>query len=1016
MIVHGNFIKHNNKMGFIFWGESVFRSNTKTKTKTVVPLLPGIESIKNLENILNVKGEQIEKIILLPKIYFESERIVNSNDNFEFNELVKYRIKGLFLDRDVVFKLFSLLDNSLEGFINLKLSIELKYWITFFKFTYELIVKQKFFPKILYKDGYIDVNWNIFVELDRDKERMNKFIINNPPVTRAYFDLKDKNYIPVGKKEIIDEFVNYIFQDIFENFKNSDLELDDGEPLMYLMKIFYNMPQKKISKEFYNKILDEYNNWFKPLFEIEKIRQFTTCFKVLSPIAYDGPWEIVFVLQDSEDKSLTFNVKDLWDDKYELSNYLDKNYIDPKEIFIEDLNHAIKIFKPFENCLKNERPYNCLLKDEEVYEFLTFYSNKLKEEGFEILVPQFWDVKEEFNLDIKVKEKKEYLKRNKSDKDLNLDKILEYNWKLSLGDKELTQKEFKKLALLKMPVINIKGKWIHLTKEQIEGFKLLWKERKNKKLKSDKLLKMQLNKENYIPGLNINKIDSDNSNLLEDIKFLSDSKKIQDTKSPEGLNATLRNYQKEGFSWLRYLRDKRIGACLADDMGLGKTIQLITLLLYDKEIKNTKNASLIVCPTSLIGNWKKETEKFAPGLKVAIHHGTSRIKKEKEFFEFVDINDLILTTFSLAYLDEKLISKYRWTGLILDEAQNIKNSFTKQTKAIKKINAEYRIALTGTPVENRLSELWSIVDFLNKGYLGSYKDFNKNYATPIETGKGNKEIEILKNMVSPFILRRLKTDPNIVKNLPDKNEMKIYCNLTKEQASLYEAVISNMLRKVSNKKGIERKGIVLASLSNLKQICNHPIQFLKDNSDIKERSGKVNTLLDMLKKVIIQKDKVLIFTQFSEMGLLLEKVINVRLNVKTMFLHGNINRKKRDEMVKVFQSDDMEYPVFILSLKAGGVGITLTKANHVFHFDRWWNPAVENQATDRAFRLGQKKNVQVYKFVCIGTLEEKIDKLIESKKVLADSVIGSGEEWITEMSDKELNELLKLESKDLILE
>jgi SNF2 family DNA or RNA helicase len=345
---------------------------------------------------------------------------------------------------------------------------------------------------------------------------------------------------------------------------------------------------------------------------------------------------------------------------------------------------------------------------------------------------------------------------------------------------------------------------------------------------------------------------------------------------------------------------------------------------------------------------------------------------------------------------------------VLDEAQNIKNPAAKQTQAIKKLNAEHRIALTGTPVENRLSELWSIMDFLNPGYLRSAEQFRKNFALPIERYRTKESADVLRRIIQPFVLRRVKTDPKIIKDLPEKMEMNVYYNLTKEQASLYEAVVTEMLGKIEASEGIERKGQVLATLLKLKQICNHPALFLQDGSALESRSGKLARLEAMLEEVLAEGDKALIFTQFAGMGIMLRHYLPDKLGCETLFLYGGTPKKQRDAMIQRFQEDHQGPPLFILSLKAGGLGLNLTAANHVFHFDRWWNPAVENQATDRVFRIGQTKNVQVHKFVCIGTLEERIDQMIEQKKELAESIIGAGEAWVTEMSTDQLREVFTL--------
>jgi SNF2 family DNA or RNA helicase len=410
---------------------------------------------------------------------------------------------------------------------------------------------------------------------------------------------------------------------------------------------------------------------------------------------------------------------------------------------------------------------------------------------------------------------------------------------------------------------------------------------------------------------------------------------------------------------------------------------------------------------SIVGNWHKELQRFAPSLDVMIHYGPERLSDEA-FAEEARKHDVVITTYALVLRDKEHLSTVDWENVVVDEAQNIKNETAKQTQAIKQLQGRYKIALTGTPVENRLSELWSIMEFLNPGYLGTGTDFRQSFAIPIERYHNAERSQTLKRLVQPFMLRRLKTDKTIIQDLPDKMEMNVFCNLTQEQASLYEAVVKEMMEKIEQSEGMERRGLILSALMKLKQVCNHPAHFLSDNSSLPRRSGKLARLEEMLEEALESCEKALIFTQFAEMGDLLQQYLSERFGCEVLFLHGSTPKKQRDMMVQRFQEEQRGAPLFILSLKAGGVGLNLTAANHVFHFDRWWNPAVENQATDRAFRIGQTKNVQVHKFVCVGTLEERIDQMIEQKKELAESIVGSGENWLTEMSTEQLKSLFRL--------
>ena len=425
--------------------------------------------------------------------------------------------------------------------------------------------------------------------------------------------------------------------------------------------------------------------------------------------------------------------------------------------------------------------------------------------------------------------------------------------------------------------------------------------------------------------------------------------------------------------------------------------------------------TLLIVPTSVVGNWRHEIEKFAPHLRVAIHHGTNRNRDEASFQRLYGDYDVIITSFTLARKDNKLLNAVEWHRIVLDEAQNIKNPKSAQTKAILKLQARHRLALTGTPVENRLMDLWSIFNFLNPGYLGKQAQFRKSFETPIQKHNDFRQSATLKKLVEPFILRRMKTDRTIIKDLPDKVEQKVFCNLTKEQASLYQGVVKQITEELETAEGMSRRGLILSSLMKLKQICNHPRQFLQDGSDFTpERSHKLSRLTEMLSEAIEEGESMLVFTQFTEIGEALEHHLKHNYLLNTYYLHGGTPRKKRERMISEFQDPETEASVFILSLKAGGVGITLTKANHVFHFDRWWNPAVEDQATDRAFRIGQTKNVFVHKFVAIGTLEERIDEMIEDKKKLAGSVVGTDESWLTELDNEAFQQLISLNASAVL--
>ena len=561
----------------------------------------------------------------------------------------------------------------------------------------------------------------------------------------------------------------------------------------------------------------------------------------------------------------------------------------------------------------------------------------------------------------------------------------------------------------KAPLIHFRGQWMELDRDKIQEMLTFIKQQNTEvpELSVPELLR-KLAEEADSFELDVH------DSLARMLAKLSDNSRLELIDNPEKLNAQLRDYQKRGVAWLRYLESLGLNGCLADDMGLGKTMQVISVLVLERE-QTRPGPTLLIAPTSVIGNWQKEIERFAPHLTTLIHHGSAREQAIDAFKQLCSQHDLLITSYTLARKDSKLLAALRWRRVVLDEAQNIKNPKAAQTKAILKLNADSRLALTGTPVENRLMDLWSIFNFLNPGYLGKQAQFRKTYELPVQRDNDPVQSAVLKKLIQPFILRRLKTDKAIIKDLPDKIDNKIYCNLSKEQASLYEVVVQDVVAQLDAAEGIQRQGLMLSTLMKLKQICNHPMQFLQDGSAFTpERSHKLERISEMLEEAMSEGDSVLVFTQFTEIGEHLERYLAQEKHYKTHYLHGGTPRAKREQMISDFQDPETGPAVFILSLKAGGVGITLTQANHVFHFDRWWNPAVENQATDRAFRIGQKKNVFVHKFVTLGTLEERIDQMIADKQKMADSIVGNDESWLTRLDNQAFKELIALNKHSIM--
>jgi SNF2 family DNA or RNA helicase len=586
---------------------------------------------------------------------------------------------------------------------------------------------------------------------------------------------------------------------------------------------------------------------------------------------------------------------------------------------------------------------------------------------------------------------------------LSMNRIIEFNWQAAVAGEPISLEELRRLVNMKTPLVRVRGQWVQVRADEIRNIIQILEKKPTGKAALRDVVQMALGGGEAPDGLPFEGVKA--TGWVGDfLSQLEGSSPLKDMAAPPGFHGTLRPYQLRGYSWLTFLRQWGMGGCLADDMGLGKTIQ--TLAMLQREYSVRPRPTLLICPTSVVANWKKEAERFTPELPVMIHHGASRAKG-RAFVQSAEEYALVLTSYSLLFRDKELFDTVKWAGVILDEAQNIKNPQTKQAQAAHAINAEYRIALTGTPVENHVGDLWSIMQFLNPGWLGTQGDFRRRFYVPIQAEHDPEAALRLKRLTGPFLLRRLKTDKGIIADLPEKLEMKVYCNLTKEQGTLYAAVVKDMEEKLKEKEGIERKGIILATLTKLKQVCNHPAQMLHDNSPIGERSGKLTRLTEMLEEIAEADEKVLVFTQFTEMGDMLKTHLQETFGREVLFLHGGTPREQRVRMVDRFQSPGGPR-VFLLSLKAGGTGLNLTAASHVFHFDRWWNPAVEDQATDRAFRIGQTKNVQVHKFVCAGTVEEKIDDMITRKQSVASQVVGVGEGWLTEMNDSQLRDLFAL--------
>lgn len=699
--------------------------------------------------------------------------------------------------------------------------------------------------------------------------------------------------------------------------------------------------------------------------------------------------------------------------------------------------------------------WDVYLTTEEIVDFVAREAAKLRTAGFSVMLPRAWST-QETTARLETSEVTDPAV-SATQSHIGLDQLVEYNWRLSVGDVELTDEEMAELVNSKTGLIRLRGEWVLADKSSLAKIneymeRLAESSRQRERTILDKAaMDAEFARINQLPGWEEKAAYAEQLHerfndryagfgevTLAELRQLAlesaADEPVEFTGStwhagllgnpttvaperidlPDTVHAELREYQRRGVDWLYWMSRNNLGAVLADDMGLGKTLQLLSLLAVEHDRGEVTGPTLVVAPTSVVGNWAREAEKFVPSLRVIVQHGTDRLHGE-ELQEAIAEADLVITSYGIVGRDHKELAETAWDRVVLDEAQAIKNSTTRSSKAARALPSRHRIALTGTPVENRLSELRSILDFVNPGILGSTSFFRNHFAKAIERDQDGEMTERLRNLTSPFILRRLKTDPAIIDDLPDKDEEILTVDMTSEQASLYKALVDEVQKQLEEREGIARRGLVLATLTRIKQICNHPAQFLGDGSAVtvkgRHRSGKVAELMRLMELALETEQRMLIFTQYRAFGDILQPYLSERLGEKIPFLHGGTTKTGRDKMVEAFQADDGPRAM-ILSLKAGGTGLNLTAASMVVHMDRWWNPAVENQATDRAFRIGQEKNVQVYKMITAGTLEESIQDILDGKTQLAGAVVGEGEGWITELDPEQLAQLMSYRGRE----
>jgi hypothetical protein len=880
----------------------------------------------------------------------------------------------------------------------LVVSRDLTFWTAVLRFAAALAARERFLPGATERGGSWHARWSPVYD-EADARRRQALAAAMPGACRALAPTPDA---APGAADTVDALVSDLLDQLVRSTGGPRHWAHPVESAhdAWLRALFAGDGAIAAEAGESATLARSLREWRRPV-ALASTAPFRLCFRLEEPAARgEGPWSVRYLLQGRRDPSLLVPAEKAWRGTT-AARLLGSTAL--REPLLSSLGQAAALCPPIASSLRQLDPSGYLTDTRGAHAFLTQSAAALEQAGFGVLLPAWW-AGGGTRLRLGVRGQVKSPKLKESGGGVGLEELVRFEWRVALGGEPVSAAELQALARAKEPLVRVRGQWVHVTAEEIHAALDVWRRKASTAPVRD-VLRFALGAEATVGPLPVEGVEA--TGWLRDVMARLEGKTgFEDRPVPGGLRASLRPYQERGYSWLAFLRRWGLGACLADDMGLGKTVQTLAYLLAERGADGAAPA-LVVCPMSVIGNWRREAERFAPDLPVLVHHGVARGRGES-FRRAAGEHALVVTSYALLQRDLEHFASVPWSAVVLDEAQNVKNPETRQARAARALAAGHRIALTGTPVENNVGDLWSIMEFLNPGLLGSQAAFKRSFFVPIQAGRDAAAMDRLKRITGPFILRRLKTDRSVIADLPDKMEMKVFCTLTREQASLYQAVLDDAQKALKKVEGIERKGVVLATLSKLKQVCNHPAQFLADNSPVAGRSGKLARLAEMLEEVTGSDERALVFTQFAEMGALLVTHLQETFGREVLFLHGGVPRGRREKMVERFQSEEGGPRVFVLSLKAGGTGLNLTRASHVFHYDRWWNPAVEAQATDRAFRIGQTRRVQVHKLVCLGTLEEKIDAMIEAKKDVAEKVVGTGEGWLTALSTAELRGVLAL--------
>ena len=1046
-ILHGSWIVNSQNNKLFIWGETwrtqeSVATNLASKDIPIHPLAMSVDELLNFADEHKLSWADTDEVVELTQVMLLPSEIgkkgkakvvkpvLSGQIGGNTEDLVwhPWQVTGVSFSPLAAIKFLSTLPLGSFERQNSYLSSDLRFWSQIYRWSLDLLARRKFLPRLLFNsDEEPRGIWHVLLDSTLDKARLGKFTRLMPSVCLAdQVDLETKEFALVTEPQrLIVDFLNAVADAQLSSWlPNHQKSSRDTVLQQWLKALCRNNGSMGGNPQALARLATALNTWMLPVQDYlsENLlvqwgqSQFRICFILEPPTPAEikwkhFDWKLLYYLRSVDDPEFLVPSEFIWQYTEEELVYYGRTMLKPQETLLKGLGLAARLYAPIKDSLDQPCPMRCMLNPIQVYEFVRAIAWQLQDNGLGVIVPPgLTSGAGETRLGVTIKAE---VKQKKGQR-LSLNSLLTCKLELSVGDQAISEEDFKEMMAQRSPLVQVNGQWIALQPADVKAAQaVLSSSHELTELRVEDALRLSTGDTKTLAKLPVTNFQA--SGILEDlIKHLNDNQEVEAIATPEAMRGDLRPYQQRGVGWLAFLERWGLGACLADDMGLGKTLQLIAFLLHLQQEGHLNKPTLVVCPTSVLGNWEREIAKFAPTLKSIIHHGDKR-KKDRTFTTQVKKYDVVLTSYSLVYRDEKTLGDVNWLGVVLDEAQNIKNPQAKQSQAARKLKAGFRVALTGTPIENRLSELWSILDFLNPGFLGNRQFFQRRFAIPIEKYGDRDSLVTLRSLVQPFILRRLKTDQSIIQDLPDKQEMNVFCGLSAEQASLYQQLVDESLEKIDEAEGIQRHGLVLKLLMKLKQVCNHPAHFLKqDKLDSAARSGKLLRLEEMLEELVSEGDRALIFTQFSEWGKLLMPYLATKLGVEVIFLYGATRRQQREAMVERFQNDPDGPRIFILSLKAGGTGLNLTRANHVFHVDRWWNPAVENQATDRAFRIGQKKNVQVHKFICTGTLEERINATLESKMQLAEQTVDSGENWLTELDTDQLRNLLLLDRDRVI--